>query len=1324
MRLFSTTRGIAFFAMAAVTLWASAGIAATIHVPGDQPTIQAGIDAASDGDMVLVASGTYVETNDFLGKAIIVQSETGADVTVIDGNQAGSVVTFDSGETEWATLDGFTIRNGTGTYFELDPGSWNYVGGGIFCLNSSPTITNCTISGNRASYACGGISCDSSSPTITNCTISGNTADYSGGIGCRDSFPIITNCTISDNNADIGAGGIYCGQSNPTITHCTMSGNSAGTFGGAIACENSDPMITNCILWGDSALYGPEIYVTSGSPAVTYSDVQGGWSGKGNIDADPLFVGGGDFHLTVNSPCIDSGTDAGVYTDMDGEVRPLGAGIDMGADEHTDPDCRDGDLDGYGDMACGGHDCDDSDPGINPGAAEHCDAIDWDCTGDPIDLDADADGHIDDDPICMGDDCDDEDSMVYPGAEELCDGKDNDCDGTDPVDEMDDDGDGWRICAGDCDDAEPLANPGTDEIIDGIDNDCDGEIDELFTILLVPSEYPTVQDGIDWAHTGDIVLVAPGTYVERINFLGKAITVQSASGADVTTIDGDQAGSVVTFNSGETEDSILNGFSILGGIGTYLVADDLYVGGGVLCSFSQPTIENCSLLGNSADAGGGIHCYYSNPMILNCTISGSSADSGGGILFVASSPWITNCTISGNSAELGGGISYDNSSSTITDCSISGNDANQGGGIFLSISSLTIANLTIAENSATSLGGGIYCWDSSLSITNCTISENINRGIYCKDSFPTIVNCIFWGDSGGEISGSPVVTYSDVQGGWSGEGNIDADPLFVGGGDFHLTLNSPCIDSGTGAGVYTDMDGEVRPLGAGFDIGADEYTDPDCRDGDMDGYGDMACGGDDCDDSDPAICPGADDPCDGIDQACDGLGEEVDSDIDSYMICEGDCDDTDSDTYPGAPDPCDGMDQGCDGEDGLPEICDNGIDDDCDGLIDYPDDPDCVFIELVSSYDTGLLSLDFTLRTVEEALWANYLILTYPTFQVIHLWTVPLPVIDPPSEFPISFPFPKGLQWIGIWTGLFTVVGAQAVDLEWVHTGIDVQSNLPDTGIEFCYDGNAGIPSPYPGEPFYGQDAQYVTNPMSFTDHGDGTVTDNITGLMWQQEDDDVPRTWQGAINYCNGLTLAGHTDWRPPDEYELQSIVDYGRIDPVIDTTYFPGTISSYYWSSSTYPSIMGNAYRVSFFDGHVGYNPKSHLKNARCVRGESTEQSFTDHGDGMVTDNVTGLMWQQEDDDVGRDWEDALAYCEELELAGYADWRLPDIKELRTIVDNTTYNPAIDTTYFPGTISFYYWSSSTNAYDTSTAWRVYFYDGYTLRSSKYINLYARCVR
>jgi len=124
------------------------------------------------------------------------------------------------------------------------------------------------------------------------------------------------------------------------------------------------------------------------------------------------------------------------------------------------------------------------------------------------------------------------------------------------------------------------------------------------------------------------------------------------------------------------------------------------------------------------------------------------------------------------------------------------------------------------------------------------------------------------------------------------------------------------------------------------------------------------------------------------------------------------------------------------------------------------------------------------------------------------------------------------------------------------------------------------------------------------------------------------------------------------------------------------------------------------------------------------SQEPRFTDHGDGTVTDNATGLMWQQTDDDLSRDWEDALAYCEELDLAGYADWRLSDVKELRSIVDNTRWDPAIDTAYFPGTNPSYYWSSSSNASDPYGAWRIYFLGGYVGYYDKASNQYVRCVR
>jgi len=122
--------------------------------------------------------------------------------------------------------------------------------------------------------------------------------------------------------------------------------------------------------------------------------------------------------------------------------------------------------------------------------------------------------------------------------------------------------------------------------------------------------------------------------------------------------------------------------------------------------------------------------------------------------------------------------------------------------------------------------------------------------------------------------------------------------------------------------------------------------------------------------------------------------------------------------------------------------------------------------------------------------------------------------------------------------------------------------------------------------------------------------------------------------------------------------------------------------------------------------------------------EVRFTVNGDGTVTDNVTGLMWQREADNQGRTWEAALAYCEDLGLAGHQDWRLPDIKELRSIVDNTRYVPAIDTAAFPGTNSSGYWSSSTSASNTNGAWGVGFGNGYVYSNGKASTGDVRCVR
>ncbi|MEN6549376.1 MAG: hypothetical protein ABFE07_25300, partial [Armatimonadia bacterium] len=229
---------------------ASGGGAATLNVPSDAyPTIQAGIDGAAAGDVVVVAAGRYKENIDFNGKAITVQSSNPTSpavvaATIIDGDQKGSVVTFNSGETAASVLRGLTITNGSGTRDEFGQRR----GAGLYCDNASPTLTRNIISGNSMSYDDGygeahlagdggGLYCGNSSATLTDNTLSGNSAYNGGGVYCISSSPTLTNNTISDNCAYWAGGGVYCGNSSATLTSNTISGNSLRFDGGGVYCE-------------------------------------------------------------------------------------------------------------------------------------------------------------------------------------------------------------------------------------------------------------------------------------------------------------------------------------------------------------------------------------------------------------------------------------------------------------------------------------------------------------------------------------------------------------------------------------------------------------------------------------------------------------------------------------------------------------------------------------------------------------------------------------------------------------------------------------------------------------------------------------------------------------------------------------------------------------------------------------------------------------------------------------------------------------------------------------------------------------------------------
>jgi hypothetical protein len=280
---------------------------------------------------------------------------------------------------------------------------------------------------------------------------------------------------------------------------------------------------------------------------------------------------------------------------------------------------------------------------------------------------------------------------------------------------------------------------------------------------------------------------------------------------------------------------------------------------------------------------------------------------------------------------------------------------------------------------------------------------------------------------------------------------------------------------------------------------------------------------------------------------------------------------------------------------------------------------------------------------------------------------------------------------------------------------------LPDTGQTASYTTT------------FGEDHDYTINPPAFDNSSAGTVTDNNTKLMWQRQDDGTTRTWSAAGTYCSNLTLASYSDWRLPKIEELQRIVNLGKRNPSIDTTYFTSTQSSRYWSSTASVYITTNAHEVDFLNGSVSYRTKTNSFYVRCVRGEQTSTSYTDNGNETVTDRKTGLVWQKGDDGTTRNWETALSYCEGLTLGGKTDWRLPNIKELSSIVDYTDSNKAAEKGTFTiddafstllNSSSVDYWSSTTYLASTSSKWAVGFYVSAWIGGLNTNGYYVRCVR
>jgi hypothetical protein len=272
-------------------------------------------------------------------------------------------------------------------------------------------------------------------------------------------------------------------------------------------------------------------------------------------------------------------------------------------------------------------------------------------------------------------------------------------------------------------------------------------------------------------------------------------------------------------------------------------------------------------------------------------------------------------------------------------------------------------------------------------------------------------------------------------------------------------------------------------------------------------------------------------------------------------------------------------------------------------------------------------------------------------------------------------------------TGTTTVVG----DPEVGQPGSYV---VVDTGQDLCYDVNGQVIDPAPGDKLYGQDAQHDGPQPSYQDNGEGTITDLNTGLMWQKTPDFTNQlTWEAAVRFGEDLVLAGYDDWRLPSIKELYSLIDsrgsINALTPYIDNTVFDFTypdtstgariIDAQYSSSTHYLGTTmhgdSSAFGVNFADGRIKSYPDTKANYVRCVRGPAYGlNDFVDNGDGTVTDLATGLMWTKKDSAAAMNWESALKYAEGCETAGYDDWRLPNTKELQSIVDYTRAPDALD--------------------------------------------------
>lgn len=668
-------------------------------------------------------------------------------------------------------------------------------GGALYDSITLTAISNSTFTGNNAPTG-GAILNYQSSPTITNSSFKGNTASLFGGAihNTNSGTTSIINCLIAGNTAPSGAGISTVTGTTANITNSTIVSNRSTTSGAGIYINNSTLSCNNSICWGNKiGVATSSIFTVSGTTTVLSSDIEGGFTGAGNINSDPLFISPqpasasptstGDYHLQKCSPIINAGNNAlipsGITTDLDAATRIKYTSVDMGCYEYNGfvstilPDAN-GIV--YVDISKSGN----GSSWLNA-AAQLSDVL----------LAAKYNTGIAEIWVAKG---------TYK--------------------------------------PQYAANDNTNPFCAGTSRD------NAFVMVNNVKVYGGFSGGetnITQRNIAANTTILSGDIAVINNNTDNCFHVLVSAGAVGTaTLDG----FTVTAGQGEMSPG--------GSVNINSAGADRSRGGGILTIMSSPLITNCTISSNTSYDGGGMSIVYNaSPTISNCAfISNTAGDSGGGIdNAFGSGAMITNCSFLNNvSQDRGGGLVLALVSSTINACIFSGNTAPKGGGVFMSGNTVAckVFNSMITGNSSLIIGAALYSSSSLAEIVNCTIAANQGStgSIIANDnsSNTTIKNSIVWGNAAGSIvfndaSSSIIITYSDIEGGYSGTGNVNTNPLFINpqpantapttAGDYRVQSCSQVIDAGLNtnvpAGLTTDLDGNARILNV-VDLGSYEKS--------------------------------------------------------------------------------------------------------------------------------------------------------------------------------------------------------------------------------------------------------------------------------------------------------------------------------------------------------------------------------------------------------------------------------------------------------------------------------------------------------------------